>query len=565
MATTASGTSSGGAAAPRSWGTPAVRAAIIGTGLTGLALRVWILIWPGLMSVTQYDDGPYFGSAVRLVHGVLPYRSYAFVQPPGITLLMSPAALDSYLGGTAWALVLGRILTVLAGTAAVVLAGLLVRHRGVLAVLLAGGIIAIYPPAAASARTVLLEPWLVLFCLAGALAVFDGDRLTSRTRRLAWGGVAFGFGGAIKVWAIVPVLVILVLCLPQVRRAAVFAGGVAAGFLIPVLPFVIASPARFYDDVVVAQLARIGTRIPTWKRFNSMMGTPKFLTPTTVVALAITVVLFVIVAQIAASRVTRRPPAPLDWFAVVSAVLIVVMFLWPPYYASHYAAFFGPFLALSLALPVARLATGLAERRRPAGAQAAAPAAADLTAADLATSGQAAQAPAGGPAAAGHTGARPATGRLARAGLILLAVAVLAGAAAQAAPPTRWTTHFDVPTVTLRLIPRGSCVLTDSAAYLLIGDRFTSDVPGCSQMVDGLGTDLALGGGRRPGSGAGRVPAVSAAWHQAFSTAGWVLLTPKASLRIPWNPALLAYFHSHFRLVRHLNTYNLYARDGIRA
>jgi alpha-1,2-mannosyltransferase len=554
MATTALGTSSGGAAAPRSWGTPAVRAAIIGTGATGLALRLWILIWPGLMSVTQYDDGPYFGSAVRLVHGVLPYRSYAFVQPPGITELMSPAALESYLGGTAWALVLGRILTVLAGTAAVVLAGLLVRHRGVLAVLLTGGIMAIYPPAAASARTVLLEPWLVLFCLAGALAVFDGDRLTSRARRLAWGGVAFGFGGAIKVWAIVPVLVIVVLCLPRMRRAAVFAGGVAAGFLIPVLPFVIASPGRFYDDVVVAQLARIGTRVPAWKRFNSMMGTPKFLTPTTVVVLAITVVLFVIVAQIAASRVTRRPPAPLDWFAVVCAALIVVMFLWPPYYASHYSAFFGPFLALSLALPVARLAEGLAERRRPA--------AADLTAADLATPGQA---PGGVPATPVRTAARPATGRLARAGLILLAVAVLAGAAAQAAPPTRWTTRFDVPTVTLRLIPRGSCVLTDSAAYLLIANRFTSDVPGCSQMVDGLGTDLALGGGRRPGSGAGRVPAVSAAWHQALSAAGWVLLTPKAALRIPWNPALLAYFHSHFRLVRHMNTYNLYARDGIRA
>ena len=125
-------------------------------------------------------------------------------------------------------------------------------------------------------------------------------------------------------------------------------------------------------------------------------------------------------------------------------------------------------------------------------------------------------------------------------------MAVLAGAAAQAAPPTRWTTRFDVPTVTLRLIPRGSCVLTDSAAYLLIGNRFTSDVPGCSQMVDSLGTDLALGGGRRPGSGAGQVPAVSAAWHQAFSTAGWVLLTPKASVRIPWNPALLAYFPQPF-------------------
>jgi len=536
MATTASGTSSGDAAAPRGWGTPGVRAAIISTGLIALALRLWILFLPGLMSVTQYDDGPYFGSAVRLVHGVLPYRDYAFVQPPGITELMSPAALESYLGGTAWALVIARFLCVFAGTAAVVLAGFLVRHRGALAVLLTGGIIAIYPPAAASARTVLLEPWLVLFCLAGAVAVFDGDRLTSRTRRLLWGGVAFGFGGAIKVWAIVPVLVIIVLCLPHVRRAAVFAGGVAAGFLIPVLPFVIAAPGRFYDDVVVAQLARIGTRTEAWKRFNSMLGTPKVLSPTTVVVLAITVVAVVIGAQIAASLVTRRPPAPLDWFALVSAALIVAMFLWPPYYAAHYAAFLGPFLALSLALPVARLAEGLRSRR--------------------ATVDQ--------PETQARPAAPPATPWPAKAGFIVLGLAVLAGAAAQAGPPTHWTARFGVPTVTLRLIPKGSCVLTDSAVYLLIANRFTSDVPGCSQMVDSLGTDLALGDGRRPESGAGRVPAVSNAWHQAFSTAGWVLLTPKSYVRIPWNPALLAYFHSHFHLVRQMNTYTLYERDGPR-
>jgi hypothetical protein len=531
MATTASGTSSGDAAAPRSGSSPGVRAAIIGTGLIGLALRLWILFLPGLMSLTQYDDGPYFGSAVRLVHGVLPYRDYAFVQPPGITELMSPAALESYLGGTAWALVMGRFLSVLAGSAAVVLAGLLVRHRGALAVLLTSGIIVIYPAAAVSARTVLLEPWLMLFCLAGAVAVFDGDRLTSRTRRLAWGGVVFGFGGAIKVWAIVPVLVIAVLCLPHLKRAAVFAGGVAAGFLIPVLPFVIASPGRFYNDVVVAQLARVGPRFDTWQRYRSMLGIPKALTPTTVVALAVTVVAVVVAAQIAASLITRRPPAPLDWFALLSAALIVAMFLWPSYYAAHYSAFFGPFLALSLALPLARLANGLASRR----------------------------------AARDRPVTRPGRPWLARAGLVVLGLAVLAGAVAEAGPPTDQTARFDVPEVTLRLIPKGACVLTDSAVYLLIADRFSSTVPGCSQMVDSLGTDLALGDGRRPGYGAGQVPAVSQAWRQAFSTAGWVLLTPKSSVRIPWNPALLAYFDSHFRLARRMFTYTLYVRDGTRA
>jgi len=147
----------------------------------------------------------------------------------------------------------------------------------------------------------------------------------------------------------------------------------------------------------------------------------------------------------------------------------------------------------------------------------------------------------------------------------VLGLAVLAGAVAQAGWPIRSGSRLDKPAVTLREVPKGACVLTDSAVYLLIANRFTSDVPGCPQMVDSLGTDLALGRGRRPGSGAGRDPAVSAAWHQAFSAAGWVLLTPKSSVRIPWNPALLAYFHGHFRLARHLSTYDLYVRDGTRA
>jgi hypothetical protein len=160
---------------------------------------------------------------------------------------------------------------------------------------------------------------------------------------------------------------------------------------------------------------------------------------------------------------------------------------------------------------------------------------------------------------------RPGRPWLARAGLVVLGLAVLSGAVAEAGTPTHETARFDVPEVTLRLIPKHACVLTDSAVYLLIADRFSSTVPGCSQMVDSLGTDLALGDGRRPGSGAGQVPAVSQAWRQAFSTAGWVLLTPKSSVRIPWNPALLAYFDSHFRLARSMFTYTLYVRDGTRS
>ena len=137
---------------------------------------------------------------------------------------MVPAALLAKVTGTAWGLAIGRILTMLAGTASIALAGLLVRHRGRLAVVVACGICAVHPDAIFAAHTVLVEPWLVLFCLIGALALFEGDQLTQSRRRVLWAGVAFGFAGVVEAWAIVPVLVLLVLSAAAPRRAAAVRG-----------------------------------------------------------------------------------------------------------------------------------------------------------------------------------------------------------------------------------------------------------------------------------------------------------------------------------------------------
>ena len=56
---------------------------------------VSVLIGIGQMSIhgavfglDEYDDGVYFGSSIRLAQGHLPYRSFVFPHPPGITLLL---------------------------------------------------------------------------------------------------------------------------------------------------------------------------------------------------------------------------------------------------------------------------------------------------------------------------------------------------------------------------------------------------------------------------------------------------------------------------------------------
>jgi len=514
-----------------------VGAVIAVASVLAFGLRLYQLSRPGtLLSVTEYDDGPYFGSAVRLVNGSIPYRDFLLVQPPGITLLMVPAALLGKLTGTGWALATGRLLTVCASTACVTLTGLLARHRGIVAVTVACGVTAVFPDAIRAAHTVLVEPWLTVFCLVGALAVFDGDRLTFSRRRLAWGGVAFGFAGAVEVWAIFPLAVVAVLLLRTPRRLAICLAGAAAGFLVPVLPVAALAPRGFYQGLVIAQVgSRVNpTRVSDWYRVREMFGLTHFhLTHTAVLLAAVAIAGFVAVTLCLASAVTRRAPTSLEWFAVGSTILVVAAFMWPPQFHYHFPAFLAPFLALAVALPAARLIQHAAE-------------------ADADT--------------------RPAAARrwtaplwLESSGAVLAGLAIVAMALIQADSETRAWSHVPYSTVITarRLIPPGACVVTDAAALTLTANRFVSDVPGCPLLVDSIGTDYGLSHGRDPSTGAAAYPALVAVWRNALERAQYVWLSGREAHRVPWTPALRAYFRQHFsQIMGHDAEHGLFQRKG---
>lgn len=492
----------------------------------GLGLRLYQLTRPGyLLGVTEYDDAVDFGAAIRLVHGALPYRDFVLVQPPGISLLMAPVALLTNITGVATGLAVARILSALAGAASITLAGLLVRHRGALVTTVTCGVLAVYPAALEAAHTVLLEPWAVLFCLSGALAIFDGDQITTNAKRLAWGGALFGFAGAIKAWAALLVLVILVISWRRLewRRWSRYLGGVVAGFAIPVLPFFAIAPSAFYHSVVTAQLSRVdAARVLEWVRIVSLTGLSDLPSPVgrgTALAVGAAMAGFVLACVAGAWLRTRRAPPDLEWFALGGAVVVLAAFLWPPDYYFHYAAFFAPFLAMSIALPAGRL---IADRRdRPSRPRSAA----SLVAPSL------------------------------------TAAAALAFAVMAYNEGNHETTlgAWNPAASARREIPAGACVLTDITAIALVADRFTSSVPGCSLMIDPVGTDYALSGGRNGVTGAGRNPAVQRVWLDAFKHTQyvWISCTPAGSRRcngstnrrIPWTPAILAYFRGHFRPV----------------
>jgi alpha-1,2-mannosyltransferase len=502
---------------------------IVAATLLALLLRLYQLSRPGfLLSVNEYDDGPYFGSAVRLVYGALPYRDFLIVQPPGITLLMIPVALLSKVTGTAWGMALGRILTSLAGAASVALAGLLVRHRGAAATVIVCGIMAVYPDSIQAVKTILVEPWLVLFCLIGALAIFDGDRFTTRTRRLVWGGVAFGFGGAVEPWAIFPVIIIALLTLRRPRRLAAYAGGVAAGFLVPVLPFAALAPRKFYEATIVAQIGPRAGATPTsfWLRIQDLTGLADLSRATHLddLGAAVLIAAAVFGSLSLAFLLTWRRPAVLDLFAVASATLVFAAFLWPDQFHYHFAAFLAPFLALAIGLPLSALVGDLRL----------------------------------------ISGGTPVLqwGAAGLAGLAVLALAVI-----QFDWETHNTPHLPLSVVTSarRLIPPGACLLADEVSFSVMTDRLVSDVPGCSLLLDATGTNYALSGGRDPETGAARYPAVDAVWTYAFDHAQYVWLSGLNNHRVAWTPALISYFQGHFtRILNAGNAGALYRRIGLK-
>jgi hypothetical protein len=466
----------------------------------------------------EYDDGVWFGTSVRLAHGIFPYRNFVDDQPPGVPVAMLPFALLSRSVGTATAFAAARVAVPLFETVGVLALGWMLRHRGALTVAVACGAMAVYPVCLIDQRTVMLEPFCATFCLLGLAAVFDGDRLSERSGPLVIGGAFFGLAGSCKAFALLPfVAVAAALLLSAARERLVpFVAGTAGAFAVVCGPFFALAPGAFVHDVVVTQLSRTGTVDPSiYDRLTSLVGSPPSQVPTPLpdagqrilaVVLAILVVLLVAGGYAAGRpRARRYPTTAHGWFTRLDAVAIGAVVVTgaglatPAAYYYHYAAFFGPFLALMLGLAAGR--AGLLAPKTAA---------------------------------------------------LLTAVVLLAGAA-HAIHIVRASTG-GLPDVALvqRFVPAGGCVLGDDAPTLLLADRFSSTVPGCTAVTDAFGTTLSSDGGYPASSPQAEAPATLKTWLVALEHADYVVLAlGYQERRVPWSsPTLQSYLQENFRTVR---------------
>jgi hypothetical protein len=294
------------------------------------------------------------------------------------------------------------------------------------------------------------------------------------------------------------------------------AAGAAAGLIVTVLPFLAAAPVRLTKDTITSQATKTDDRgllsrqtfLGRWPRLSDMAGMSVFPhLPAREGALVLLMIAVAVLAGYMMAGVTfGRLPAPLDWYALIGAVAVILMFVWPGLYYPHYGAFEGPFLALALALPIGLL----------------------------------------WPAWSGtHLVPAVAVGMLAA---VLIAGAGLwqVGQVAHLKPSkTPWV----IATLD-RLIPPGSCVVTNDPSYTIAANRFVPNVAGCPSVVDSYGTLLAMTGGHTLGAKPRVIRSVAMAWQTWFARADYVWLV-SADLKgeIPWTHSLYSYFAGHFRLV----------------
>ena len=504
---------------------------VAGATILALGLRLFTLTRPGFLSqATEYDDGVYLGAAIRLTQGVLPYKDFAFVQPPGIMLLMSPAALFARVTSTVAGMALARVLTVLASTACVPLAGRLVRHRGTVTTALTCGILAIYPSDIAAAHTLLLEPWMNLLCLAGANLAFADGRLTGRTSRLAWAGVIIGVAGSVKFWAGAPAVVLLVCCLSdrrlRGRPVLGYLGGLIAGFAVPVLPFLALGPGPFLRSTIVYQAARTGSYVSLSERLahitgvidlldqagritvsagaNSLFGQAVIADTAPVSWTALPFAAFTVLVLLVAAGfwLSRHELRQVEWFALATAIGALAAIVIYSAFFYHYPAFPGPWLAIAAGVALGQLIV-----RVPA-----------------------------------------AFARRAVIGSVALVMACAVALQIAEVAPLRTPPGADEIS---RAIPPGACVVSDEVALTIMANRFEPARPGCPVVIDALATTLALTGGVSVQGGAEKDRSAVLAWRNIFLHAQYVWLSPNQWKRVPfgYGTADWKWFTDHFRQI----------------
>ena len=496
-----------------------------GSFALALSLYVYQLTVPSMPA--YYDSGVYVAGATALVHGILPYHDFTFVNPPGILYLLAPIAAVGRILGVHFVLVCGRWLSVLVTASVAGIASWMLRGRGTIAMLFAGALTAALPIVDTVSSAVKLDAFCVALSLIGAELVLPYLSANSSAsdlgrRRAVASGALFGLAGAIKLWAIFPFLA-LVLCVIVWRRARAVnvVLGAGAGFLVLVLPFFIVDPGAFVHQVFADQLSQPSLAATSPGALLRLMEISGFVwTSFAYTTSSVVLWISILLTLVACSIVVDPRLEPVELFFLLSAGAVTAGLLAAPAWDLYYAYFASPFLIGVVAMALARLwrvfrrlvLVGRVSR--------------DMV-------------------------------HFTRAILGLLSVVLVAATANSNVEFFQYfsSTGFAPSQLAVipRVIPRSACVVYTYVFEGVETNRLSLGRRGCPDVVDSYGIFQSAGmNTAHPSS------AVVREWKSYLTDAQFVVFDAPDTLYVPWTPRLLSWFHKNYRLVYAETGVNIY-------
>lgn len=330
-------------------------AVLIALAVVAFLVRlVPVLLGGGLGGKLGFDDTVYYGDAVALVEGRLPYRDFNILHPPGIMYLLSPFALIGGVTGDTTAFGLARLAFMVLGAINTILVGVVGLRAGRLAAVLAAATFAVWSAAVQWDRTTyLVAPQGTLLLLA-LLLLTRRDPLALTTRQVALAGALIGVAGVIQVWTVVPAFIVfgwLILAFRvQPRRlvrivGAYVAGGVATALLL-MLPLLVTTGPRMIQMVIFAQLGRAGAfSTGRVERLRLLEGLPANSHLANRVPDALVILALVAAVCLIAVAARQRREIRL-WVAVLAGQIAFVMVT--PVFFPHYSGWIAPQAALAI-------------------------------------------------------------------------------------------------------------------------------------------------------------------------------------------------------------------------
>lgn len=302
----------------------------------------------GIGAAMNYDDGVYYGAATGLANGLVPYRDFLLVHPPGIAVFFAPiAALGSVITDLR-ALELARLVVILIGllnTALVYYVGK--KAAGTTAAVTASLLWIVWSALIFEEKTTLLEPFVLVGILVSLALLFN---TSERTWKPVVAGLVIGYAVVTKYWAAIPMLVIAggVVVSRRVKAAVVYLVSAGVMALVVTAPFWVLAGSQMVEDTIAAQSTRqVGSdgllerlalilnisTASTWSKVGPRLGWP--LVGACLVAVALCAV-----------AVWFRYRKGRIW--VVLLVVQGAILLWVPVFFQGYASFVAPALLLTL-------------------------------------------------------------------------------------------------------------------------------------------------------------------------------------------------------------------------